>query len=257
VGDKIAITAVRNGDWEILAMNPDGTGEVNLTNNFTEDENSREDWAPEWSPDGTKIVFMAQYDYPCCGDWEVWVMNADGSGQTNLTNHPAGDTGPSWSPDGTEIIFASNRGDGWSAELYVMPTPATLERVPPTVSAEEPRQITTGGGTSPDWWGLVDRAPCTITGTSRNDLLSGTAGADVICGGVGADRIRSGRGADVVYGGRGGDVLVGGRGPDRLFGGFGPDDIDARDDRGHDSVSGGRGIDSCQADKRDRVTGCP
>ena len=45
-------------------------------------------------------------------------MNADGSGQTNLTNNPADDSKPAWSPDGKIITFASDR-DG-NFEIYVM-----------------------------------------------------------------------------------------------------------------------------------------
>src|SRR5689334_19079267 len=56
-----------------------------------------------------KIAFTSQRD----GNPEIYVMNADGSGQTRLTNNPRGDEFPAWSPDGTKIAFASvsDRGD--------------------------------------------------------------------------------------------------------------------------------------------------
>jgi hypothetical protein len=47
-----------------------------------------------------------------------YVMNVDGSGQTNLTNNPASDAWPSWSPDGTKIAFASERES--NRDVYVM-----------------------------------------------------------------------------------------------------------------------------------------
>ena len=43
---------------------------------------------------GTQIAFMSDRD----GNGEIYVMNADGSGQTNLTNNPAYDDEPAWSP---------------------------------------------------------------------------------------------------------------------------------------------------------------
>jgi TolB protein len=67
-----------------------------------------------YSPDGTKIAFMNNYD----GDYEICVMNADGTGTRQLTKNSSFDGYPSWSPDGTKIAFASNR-DG-DVDIWVM-----------------------------------------------------------------------------------------------------------------------------------------
>ena len=60
---------------------------------------------PQWSPDGTRIAFTA-YDG---GNYEVFLMNADGSGLRNISNDPVPDSTPSWSPDGSRILFDSRR----------------------------------------------------------------------------------------------------------------------------------------------------
>ena len=62
------------------------------------------DGSPKFSPDGTKIVFERYI--PATTD-SIWVMNANGSGQTALTHQDpsASDTSPDWSPDGTKIVF--------------------------------------------------------------------------------------------------------------------------------------------------------
>ena len=61
-----------------------------------------------------KIAFSSTRD----GDPEIYVMDADGSNQTRLTNNPAYDDQPHWSPDGTKIAFISDR-DG-NFEIYSM-----------------------------------------------------------------------------------------------------------------------------------------
>jgi TolB protein len=61
---------------------------------------------PSWSPDGTQIVFAAQPCGPC--NYDIYKMNADGSGITRLTDTPGQwDYYPAWAPDGTEIAFES------------------------------------------------------------------------------------------------------------------------------------------------------
>ena len=73
----------------------------------------------DWSPDGKKIVFNTNSDYPKSPKAEVYIINADGSGLTNLTSNSAADVNPAWSPDGTKIVFSSDR-DGGDFDLYTM-----------------------------------------------------------------------------------------------------------------------------------------
>ena len=63
---------------------------------------------------GNDIAFSSTRD----GNWDIYVMNADGSDLTRLTNATGADLAPAWSPDGRSIAFTSNR-DG-NAEIYVM-----------------------------------------------------------------------------------------------------------------------------------------
>jgi len=65
----------------------DGNPAVPLTTSGTE-------FTPRWSPDGTRIVFSSRRD----GNFEIYVMNADGSSPVNLTNDPGGDISPTWAP---------------------------------------------------------------------------------------------------------------------------------------------------------------
>jgi len=56
--------------------------------------NDAEDHAPAWSADGKKIVFTSNRD----GNKEIYVMDADGKNQKNLTNSAADDSYADWQP---------------------------------------------------------------------------------------------------------------------------------------------------------------
>jgi Tol biopolymer transport system component len=135
---RIVFESNRAGDPEIYAMRPDGTGVTRLTSSAAFDsrpvlspDGTQVAWAsagqiwlmasdgtnkqqltsegtndmPAFSPDGTKIAFESDRGEGL----DIWVMNVDGTAQTNVTNFSGADVNPVWSPDGAKLAFDSDR----------------------------------------------------------------------------------------------------------------------------------------------------
>jgi LysM repeat protein len=94
------------GACGIFVVGSEGVGATQITNNSS-------DTAPAPSPDGTKIAFMS-LNRDGAGNYEIFVMDADGNNAIRLTNNAANDGLPTWSPDGNAIAFASDRDGTWA-----------------------------------------------------------------------------------------------------------------------------------------------
>ncbi len=105
---RIVFTSNRDGDSEIFSMATDGSDVRQLTANSVVD-----DFAA-WSPDGTRIAFTRGRD--------VWVMDADGGNQQNLTSNPTGQPAskPAWSADGSKLVYVQLAGGETKTDIYTM-----------------------------------------------------------------------------------------------------------------------------------------
>ena len=111
-------------------MNTDGSDVRRLT--FDGNYNT----GPAWSPDGQWIAYQNRVG----GQFDIWLIDPDGSVNLPVITHPRDDESPTWSPDARKIAFSSTRRG--SSDIYV--ADATGENV---------RRLTRASGddTSPSW----------------------------------------------------------------------------------------------------------
>jgi Tol biopolymer transport system component len=150
-GSKIAFAVTNSGSSNgIYQMDTNGTHVARVSTGL--------DHSPSWSPDGSHITFQ-HWDSDSY-TWEIYVIGADGTAETNLTLDLRGDDKePSWSPDGSLIIFTSDRF--FNDQIYVMNADGTVQR---NLSRSA------GNDTSPAW--SPDGSMITFTtGRDGNDEI--------------------------------------------------------------------------------------
>lgn len=176
---SIVYTSRVSGSDQIWRVMPGGAAPVRLTTGGAADQ------FPRVSPDGSRILFQSNRGL----DFDVYVMNADGSGVRNLTSRAGDDRFPAWTPDGQRLLWTRFDDATLSFDLWSMPAaggePAVVvatgfnelvpsvspdgtqvvfqsDRTPPArlyvapIGGGEARPLTTASHTGSDqapWWG--------------------------------------------------------------------------------------------------------
>jgi Tol biopolymer transport system component len=121
-GTRIAFNQPFSGAPEIYVMDPDGGNQVQLTHEL---QQGAWTYGPSWSPDGAKIAFTRTYQGQ---QYEIYSMNANGSGLVNLTDNYVGppdytridDEAAAWSPDGAQIAFVRSTNNSGGGHIFIM-----------------------------------------------------------------------------------------------------------------------------------------
>ena len=271
-GRRIAFSLHVTGSQNVWVMKSDGSDRRELTT-----DEDLDDYVNDVSPDGRRILFSVNPEGASLSDFDLWVMNANGSNPHPLTATPSPvyEQYSAFSPNGKRIVF--DRCDNFDCDIWIMnangtgAAPVVDDPVSsdhqPIFSPNGKRIIYTmcfsdcdiarvkldGSGrvgltdtdapneTVPDAESiqLCGGRRATIGGDDGPDKIRGTRRRDVIDANGGRDVVRGRGGNDVICGGKGPDKLLGGKGRDRLFGGKGSDTL--RGGPGRDRLRGGPG----------------
>jgi Tol biopolymer transport system component len=160
------------GRSRINVMNTDGVG-VTLNPNPA---GAYDDVDPAWSPDGRRIAFASNRG----GNFDIYVMNANGTGVARVTSEPRADRYPAWAPNGTLLAYRGYAGATGGSQIFVAhPDGSGASALPKTF-----------GGDQPSWAPDSRRIAFTNTTTSPGPVVEVTDTVthvtSAITGGAGA-----------------------------------------------------------------------
>jgi Tol biopolymer transport system component/uncharacterized protein YjdB len=122
VHGEILVTSTRGGQADIYSFDRGSPGDLYRV---TEDVGNQGNAV--FSPDGTKIAFVSDQ----AGNLDLYVMNADGSDQQQITTTPSLEGSPAWTPDGRQLVFESHASG--AVEIWIVNS-----------DGSDPRQLTDG-----------------------------------------------------------------------------------------------------------------
>lgn len=168
---KIVFHRKEATSYEIYVINPDGSGERNLTRTSNIGETD-----PTWSPDGSRIAFQVFGS-------GIFTMRFDGTDRRKIPNTKDGDAVPSWSPDGNRIAFSRGDSVGDSHDIWVIGVDGSgLTRLTTAGDAGFPEWSPDGGRLSFDRATETDRNRqvfvMNVDGSSQVQLTSDSANTE-------------------------------------------------------------------------------
>ena len=111
--DLLAQGLVAPTNMEVFVANADGSDAKQIT------QYGQANWAPNFTPDGKKIIFCSNHEYPRGFPFNMYLINLDGTGLAKISRDNGFDAFPMFSPDGKKIVFCSNRNNGGTRDTNI------------------------------------------------------------------------------------------------------------------------------------------
>jgi Tol biopolymer transport system component len=111
--DLLAQGLVAPTNMEVFVADADGSAAKQVT------QYGQANWAPNFTPDGKKIIFCSNHEYPRGFPFNMYLINLDGTGLEKISRDNGFDAFPMFSPDGKNIVFCSNRNNGGTRDTNI------------------------------------------------------------------------------------------------------------------------------------------